>query len=128
MALYATPTDVADRFEGQLSTEQLVWVAIKIDDAESLLLTRIPRLSNVELASALDLKNAKRVIAEAVLRVLRNTGGFRTEAHGPFSGTRSDMTASGQLFFTNEELGAFKQTQRRRAGVIGIAPPSWGEI
>ena len=128
MGQFATARDVADRFEGDLDEKQMSWLDTKIEDAETILLTELPRLGNVELLTALDLGNARRVICDAVLRVLRNPGGFRQEGHGPFSGNRHEIASTGQLFFTPKELAVFQLVKRRRVGMIGVTPAPWGQV
>lgn len=125
MGLYASADDIADRYESQLSDEQLTWVGVRVLDAEALLFTHIPRLADISLTSSSDQANAKRVVADAVLRVLRNPAGIQQESTGPWSVTRNRDTASGALFFTPEELATFRITRRKRVGMVGIAPPRW---
>ncbi|MBM4575287.1 hypothetical protein GS415_00680 [Rhodococcus hoagii] len=125
MGVYVTSEDVAARFEGQLSSEQLSWIDIKILDAEALLATYIPRLENFETSTGLDQANAKRIISDAILRVLRNPAGLQQEEAGPWRVVRSATAASGSLFFTTDELSAFRSAPRRRVGNLGMAPPRW---
>lgn len=125
MGLFADTTDVADRFEGSLSEAQLTWVDVKILDAEALLVTHIPRLSNPALMNANDALNARRVVADAVLRVLRNPAGIHQEEVGPWRVVRDKSAAAGALFFTPDELSTFRQVRRRRIGMLGIAGPRY---
>ncbi|PBC38473.1 hypothetical protein CJ179_38365 [Rhodococcus sp. ACS1] len=127
MGAYASATDVEDRFEGSLSSEQLTWVGVMILDAEALLSSQIPRLADPFTASAADQANAKRVICESVLKVLRNPGGFQSESTGPWTATRFPDGTPGQLSFTKEQLAVFRRTRKKRVGMIGVAPARWAE-
>lgn len=127
MPLIASDQDVADRFEGTLTQEQQAWVSTKILDAEALLFSHFPRLANLPSLTPVEESNARRVICEAVLRVLRNPAGIQHQTTGPFSATRHEDNARGQLFFTDDELGIFREVRRKRVGMLGIAAPRWAE-
>lgn len=129
MGQFADSVDVQKRFEGALSEAQLTWVDVKILDAEALLITHIPRLAEPATTSSNDLVNARRVVADAVLRVLRNPAGIQQEEAGPWRVVRDRGAASGALFFTPDELAVFRQARRRRIGMLGIAGPRYnGEV
>ncbi|MDE8648082.1 hypothetical protein PXH69_24185 [Rhodococcus qingshengii] len=125
MGIFADSTDVAARFEGNISPEQMTWIDVKIVDAEALLATYIPRLSSPETATAKDYENARRVVCDAVLRVFRNPAGHYQEEAGPWKVTRAASVASGALFFSPDELASFRQVRRKRIGMLGIAPPRY---
>lgn len=125
MGQFATSEDVQQRFEGHLSEAQLTWVDVKILDAETLLITHIPRLANSALTSPTDQLNARRIVADAVLRVLRNPGGIQQEEAGPWRVVRDKTSSTGSLFFTHEELATFRQARRRRIGMLGVAGPRY---
>lgn len=125
MGQFAVAEDVDSRFEGSLSVEQLAWVDVKILDAEALLITHIPRLSNLALVNSTDMVNARRIVCDAVLRVLRNPAGIQQEEAGPWRVVRDKGSASGLLYFTNDELAVFRQVRRRRIGMLGIAAPPY---
>lgn len=125
MGQFAVAEDVASRFEGTLNDAQLSWVDVKILDAEALLVTHIPRLSTLELVTSNDMVNARRIVSDAVLRVLRNPAGIQQEEAGPWRVVRDKGASSGALFFTPEELAVFRQVRRRRIGMLGVAPPRY---
>jgi hypothetical protein len=97
--------DVAKRYEGDLSSEfREDYVAEKIADAVDLADTRWGAAINSRLLSgALTERTYKRVICDAVLRVLRNPDGWVSESEGGASGSRRASVASGDLWFTEAD-------------------------
>jgi hypothetical protein len=63
----------------------------------------------------------KRIIADAVLRVVRNPDGFTTEGDGTYSyGKRADV-ASGSLFFSPNDIAHLTGiTGQSMPGTVGI--------
>lgn len=125
MGIFAVSDDVSSRFEGSLNATQLTWIDVRILDAEALLVTHIPRLADPALTSDNDRLNARRIISDAILRVLRNPAGIAQEEAGPWRVVRGRDAANGSLFFTHEELSAFKQARRKRIGMLGVAAPRY---
>lgn len=65
---------------------------------------------------ALTERRYKRIIADAVLRVIRNPDGFTTEGDGTYSyGKRADV-ASGSLFFSPRDIAHL-------TGIMGTSMP-----
>lgn len=120
--MFADLDDVEAFYEGSISPEQEEYVESKITAAESLLVGLIPRLSNPAALSPVDLQNAKTAVCQAVCRVLRNPGGFRSHTTGPFQGVRFESGGDGDLFFKPEELKPLLP-RKRKFGSIGAAPP-----
>jgi hypothetical protein len=88
--------DVADRYEGVL-TDQFD----TIDKAASRWGSRIQaRLDD----GTLTVNGFKSVIAEAVLRVLRNPDGYTNETEGNYSYGLNKQVASGYLMFTRDNI------------------------
>lgn len=101
----ASIDDVADRWRPLTSQEQTN-AAVFLDDAWRMLKRRIPDL---ETRIAADLTNelrdeTVRVLAQAVLRVLKNPDGFTRESLDDYSYARNEAVSSGLLFFTDDEL------------------------
>ena len=63
-----------------------------------------------------------RVLASAVLRVLKNPEGKRQESVDDYSYTRDSTQSTGTLYFTGEELGALASTRRTRAFSFSVLP------
>lgn len=95
---------------------------------------RFPRTDEWLAAGRLDRDVVALVVANMVLRVLRNPGGLRAETVGPFSRTYDTGNAAGLLTITEEELGllvpAVVGTSAYAIGTIrlkpGLAPPPRG--
>lgn len=125
MGVFADRDDIIASYEGELTQRQLTFVDGKIVEAEALLRTLVPRLAG-DPASLPELvsTNATRAICAAVLRVVRNPAGVSYEQVGGFTTRLSERAATGELFFTPEELAPLRE-RRRRVGVVGVAGPRW---
>ncbi|MFE5290205.1 hypothetical protein ACFRAQ_35080 [Nocardia sp. NPDC056611] len=124
MGVFATSTDVADRFGSELSPDQVKLVDARIADAEALLMTEVPALSaGTSGLPAITLANAKRVVCDAVLRPLRNPAGLLSERSGPFEVQFRASAMGEEVYFTPDQLALFRR--KRRVGVIGVSGPSW---
>lgn len=61
------------------------------------------------------------VICEAVLRVARNTDGYRSEQEGNYQYEQDATVASGKLFFTDENEADLTGIHPRKSSRIGTA-------
>jgi hypothetical protein len=122
MGMFASFDDVALRYlEGTLSLTKEDWVEAKIDDAEGKLTALIPSLLDPTKTSPSRLANAKSAVCEAVLRVYRNPGGFRSEGMETDNASRSTVTESGLLYFTPDELASVRlRSKKRGLGTIKV--------
>jgi hypothetical protein len=102
MAL-ATWHDVQTRLGRALEDDELVLVATLLGDAEGLLISRIPALRTSASGDETLRARAVAVEAAAVVRVLRNPGGYRSEQTGPFSYTIDTRAAAGFLMILQDE-------------------------
>lgn len=95
-------SDVAARYEGDLVAEfREDYVTTKIADAVDLADSRWGAAIESRLSSGKLTPNTyKRIISDAVLRVLRNPEGWVSESEGGASGSRRASVASGDLWFT----------------------------
>lgn len=116
---YGNPATVAD-IEARwrpLTPQQTTNATAYLDDAWAMLLSRRPRLeddiSNGEIAEA----NVVRVVAAMVLRILRNPEGKESEQIDDYKYTRSELTSSGLLHVTADELADITPGRRRRRSV-----------
>lgn len=100
---YAVPTDVANRLGRELTAEEIALVSTRLEDAERLILRKIPDLADKITAGAVDVEDVKQVEAEAVLRLVRNPEGYYSEQDGTYGYTFSRDLASGKLEITHEE-------------------------
>ncbi len=101
-----TIQDVADRYEGSLEDEfesryLLAQLGDAIDFAASRWRSRIEeRLRSGELTPNL----YKRVISDAVMRVVRNPAGYSAENEGGYGYSTRASVASGNLWFTDTDI------------------------
>lgn len=103
----AATTDVAARWRPLSTEEDKVALTLLRDAWVKLKRHATRRGVDVEAAilADVDLKNdVIRVLATAVLRVLKNPDGFKQESLDDWSGTRNGDVASGTLEFTDDEL------------------------
>jgi len=99
--MYVDVADVTDAYEGTLTPEQTSWVQSKIDSTEIRLASFIGPLN---LA---DPDKVREVIVGAVLRVIRDPTGMRTESDGDYSYGRDPLVASGRIWFPDDDLALF---------------------
>lgn len=99
-------SEVVEHYEGEadeLGTQAYVEKKIKMTVAK--LRTRFGRRIESRLASGvLDLELYYGIVAEAVLRVIRNPDGFTTEQQGNYSYGIRAAVASGYLMFTADNM------------------------
>lgn len=122
--MFADIDDVEAFYEGSISPDMEEYVEAKIAAAESLLVGLVPRLANVNALSPVDVANARTAVCQAVCRVLRNPGGFRSHTTGPFQGVRFESGGDGDLFFKPDELKPLLP-RKRRFGSVGTAAPRY---
>ncbi|MBO0830325.1 MAG: hypothetical protein J2P24_21330 [Streptosporangiales bacterium] len=106
---YATVDDVAVRLGRPLTDDERAMVAALLGDVEALIKARIPDLDAQVTAGTIARDVVVMVEANAVLRVLRNPGGYRSESDGDYSYTVDANAAAGYLTITPDEwalLGA----------------------
>lgn len=123
MGYFANFEDVDKSYEGSIPEEMRVYVETKIDEAETLLRTLVPRLQESFHLPEIDQANARRVVCAAVLRVFRNPVGLQSQTSGPWSQTLFEDNATGLLTFTDEDLAVFRTRRRSRVGMVGVARP-----
>lgn len=120
--MFADIGDLLARSPEPLTGEQEVWASSRVVDAETALITRVPRLADPTKLSARDTANARAVVCDAVLRVLVNPQGLVSEGAGAFRAEFGNNRSGSALYFTADELALFKAKHRRKIGMIGIAP------
>lgn len=94
---YATAQDVEARLGRDLRPEEVEQVEILLEDAEAILLMRIPNLHDLVTSGEIPERIVVMVEVQMVLRVLRNPDAFISETDGNYSYTRSSSGASGYL-------------------------------
>lgn len=126
--MFATRTDVADRFEGTIPDGRSAWVDTKIADVEEILLALVPSLADEPVGSP-RWRRATILVCDKVLELYRNPDGTtqRSQVMGPFTDTKSysSATNAGRITFTADELRPVRAPRRRRnLGVARTLP--WG--
>ncbi len=135
---FASEEDVTSRFEGTIPANRLPWVTVRIGDAESELMGKIPSLRKpIEVIAAESiaagdedrLNRVKLLVCEKVLDLYRNP-----ERASQRSTTTPDITTSrswystdptrGRVQFTDAELDSvrIRKRKKQRFGTIGVAP------
>ncbi|GAA4845513.1 hypothetical protein GCM10023201_40980 [Actinomycetospora corticicola] len=124
--------DIRDRYEGVIPTAQETRIGTHIADAERLLRRRVPRLDERLAAGEVDVEDVKRIVAQAVIRYIRNPAGYtqRSTTEGPFSSGASysaaALAAAGELRFSEDELDDLRSPADRLAvGVAHQSLPGW---
>lgn len=123
MAYDITTQDVKDRYEGDLTTrfsEQ--YLQTKLDDAIALIDGECPTVAERYASGALSANNFKRVVADVVLRVVRNPGGYASEGEAGVSYTLRASVASGDLYLTKKDVALLtgRRDIKSLAGTVSI--------
>ena len=100
---YATPDEVSVLLGRDFSTAESAQCQGFLDDAEGMILERIPDLIAKIAAGALGFATVARVERRAVRRVMLNPEGKKTERVDDYSYGRDDTTASGEVYISGEE-------------------------
>lgn len=103
----AVVADVAARWR-TLSAQETTNATAFLDDAWVMLKRRLPTIeADIVPVAAADLRaDVVRVLATAVLRVMKNPDGYKQESVDDWAGTRDGSAASGALHFTDAELSS----------------------
>ena len=99
----ATTADLASRWR-TLSTQETTNGTTFLADAWGMLKRRIPTIEASIATDAALSAEVVRVLATAVLRVMKNPDGKRQESIDDYSWTRDQALSAGLLYFTDEEL------------------------
>jgi hypothetical protein len=124
MSTYATAADVAALWARDLDTAETALVERRLDQVERMILRRIPDLAGQTEAGQIDADDVRDVMAEAVLRVVRNPDGIYSESDGSYTYTKSAAAADNSLRLTAEEW----ETLGVRVGKMFAIVPSVGRI
>jgi hypothetical protein len=98
-------TDLEASYEGELDLDNLdEWYQEKIDEAVRLLIRKVPTVVARMAAGSIDPDFVKDKVVGAVLRVLRDPEGIKSESEGNYSYDRNPIVASGNIWYTKDEL------------------------
>lgn len=125
MSLPAVSYETLDEeYEGDLVDFgfSTVWFERKLRVAVAKAKSRWGTQIDARLTSGiLDLATYESVICNAVLRIARNTNGYRSEQEGNYQYEQDVTVAAGKLFFTDEEIEDFTGVNPRRSTKMGTA-------
>jgi len=123
---YVTVDDLRDRYEGVIAASSDVALSIKIEQAERLIRARLhAEIADWITAGNTTAEDVADVVADMVLRTVRNTTGVTAQSAGPFSQTFDASVASGKLWLTREnrmQLG-LRRTRSGSAELVDDALP-----
>src|SRR5699024_406259 len=117
----ATPRDVATRLGRDLTTQETALVGDLLDVAEARLRLRIPDLDQRIAANSYYETVVIDVIANAVVRVLKNPEGFRMEMDGSYQYQVDTRAAAGFLTFLDDELSVLGVGGAFHIDTVGVA-------
>lgn len=120
---YATAADIEDRLGRDLDDGEQQIVHTRLGDAETLILARIPDLHARVTAGTIPSAVVAMVEAEAVLRLVRNPDGYRSESDGNYSYELARTVASGRLEILDDEW-ALLGIRRKRFFIAARLPPA----
>lgn len=100
---YATPNDIAERLGRDLDESEARIVDARLEDAEELILARIPDLPQKIADGKVRQRLVVMVESEAVMRLIKNPEGYTQETDGNYSYSVSSRVASGRLSIEPEE-------------------------
>lgn len=103
MANPATTADLESRWR-PLVGQEITNGQTFLDDAWVMLQRRVPTIETLIAASATLEADVVRILATAVLRVLKNPDGKRSESIDDYRWERDEALAAGVLYFTDDEL------------------------
>lgn len=117
-------TTLADEYEGDLDDFGFAdsWFERKLRVAVAKAQSRWGSQIDARLGDGrLALETYQSVICSAVLRIARNTNGYRSEQEGNYQYEQDVTVAAGKLFFTDEEVEDLTGVNPRRNMKIGTA-------
>ena len=116
----ATTDDLVARWR-PLSDQETLNGQTFLDDAWLMLRRRFTDLETGVTDDADLSAEVVRVMATAVLRVMKNPDGVRQESIDDYSWTRDQATSAGLLYFTDEEIDAISATPSTRGPAFSFS-------
>lgn len=113
---YAELSDVEARLGRSLEAGEQEIVQVRLNDVELIIRNRIPDLDIKVSNGTIDIEVLKMVEADAVLRLIKNVDGYRSETDGNYSYQIDERVASGHL----DVLGSEWALLGVRGGVFTI--------
>lgn len=94
---YATVEDVRVRLGRPLEAGEIEIVTTRLEDVENIIRNRIPDLDDAVASGEVNEDTLVMVEADAVLRLIKNPEGYRSETDGNYSYQIDERVASGAL-------------------------------
>lgn len=101
--LLPSAQEIAERLGRTLDEQEAKLVAVLAADALRLIKAKIPSFTERIASGVLDPDSVKMVIANAIVRVLKNPDGYRSESMGGMSYTIDTRAAAGFLTILGDE-------------------------
>lgn len=115
----ATAGDIESRWR-PLTTDEAIVGTTLLEDGWLLLKGRVVDLED-RMDDEADLPAAvKRVLANAVIRVMKNPDGKRQESIDDYSWTRDNAVSAGELYFTDAEMASLIPGGSVRGGAFTV--------
>lgn len=112
----AVTSDLESRWR-PLSAQETTNGQTFLDDAWAILKRRVAGIETLIATDTALAAEVVRILATAVLRVMKNPDGKRQESIDDYSWTRDESVSSGLLYFTDDELDGLLPG----SGVVGRA-------
>lgn len=128
-SLNITIENVANSYEGKISTEDVAWAETKIDEAVRELLSIIPSIPRRIANGTLDAELVMDKVVGAVLRVVRNPKGIESEGEGDYNIRLRNSVASGDIWYQEKDLiqlGKVIESKNKPRTVHSKATAVWG--
>ena len=101
---YATVADVATRLGRPISEpDEVAQVQAWLDDAEAIVLSRIPTLPELVTGGVPTVAKLVMVESNAVIRKIRNPEGYTSETIDDYTYRYNEQVRRGDIFITDEE-------------------------
>jgi len=101
---YATVADVATRLGRPISEpDEVAQVQAWLDDAEAIVLSRIPTLPELVTGGVPTVAKLVMVESNAVIRKIRNPEGYTSETIDDYTYRYNEQVRRGDIFLTDEE-------------------------
>lgn len=100
---YATTTDVQARLGRSLDSSEQQIVNARLSDVELIIRSKVPDLDTKVSTGEVDVEVVIMIEANAVLRLIKNIDGYRSETDGNYSYQIDERVASGRLDILPDE-------------------------
>ena len=131
MTTYATVAQLAAKFR-PLSASEEATAEMHLEEGSALLRGLVSGLDDAIADATVDAILVRKVLTDAVLRVMRNPSGATSQTVGPEQATFSGLNAKAEVTFTESELALVTppvdgvSAGGSPIGSVRLGPPIWG--